>query len=74
MSKRQPYTPFSREIDGKTYQGSYVYENGVVTVWALDQSKSAKIIGTSIEVTAGQLLHEIVNTTARISRISDHAQ
>ena len=41
MSKRQAYTPFSREIDGKTYQGSYVYDNGVVTVWALDQSESS---------------------------------
>ena len=68
MSKRQAYTPFSREIDGKTYQGSYVYDNGVVTVWALDQSKSAKIIGTSIEATAGQLLHEIVNKHSKHNR------
>ena len=74
MSKRQAYTPFSaRSMVRPTKDHMYM-----ITEWSLYghsiKASRRKIIGTSIEATAGQLLHEISISTASTTGISDHAR
>ena len=69
MSKRQAYTPFSREESMVRPTKDHM---DMITEWSLggsiQRANRLKFIGTSIEATAGQLLHEIVNKHSKHNR------
>ncbi len=59
MSGKKPLT-IQKKIEGQIYTGSYILEQGLVTVWYGLGKKTTQLGGSTLESMAGILLGELV--------------